>query len=157
MGPHASGVSEVKDLLFLLCQGRTRSTLWVACRKRLIFDWAIAPEGMPSGDNPPSYRPLKPLTVKSQQADKMSRNFYILAATLGLFAVISMGMALIPSNFQPGLPANASLWRTIALLMLLAGLSAALIGVLSHLFEQVDRRSEESRQENRRKRRRPTE
>ncbi|MGA7857538.1 MAG: hypothetical protein WCA11_06420 [Terracidiphilus sp.] len=82
----------------------------------------------------------------------MSRNFYILAAVLGLFALLSAGMALVPSTFQPGLPANGSLWRTIALLMLLAGLGAALIGVMSHLFEQVDRRSEEARQAARRKR-----
>ncbi len=84
---------------------------------------------------------------------RMSRNFYILAATLGLFALISGGMALIPSSFQPGLPANGTLWRTVALLLLLAGLASALIGVLSNLFEQVDRRSEEARRAARRKRR----
>jgi len=83
----------------------------------------------------------------------MSRNFYILAATLGLFALISGGMALVPSNFQPGLPANASLWRTVALLMLLAGLASALIGVMSNLLEQVDRHSGEERQAARQKRR----
>jgi hypothetical protein len=83
----------------------------------------------------------------------MSRNFYILAATLGLFAVLSIGMAMVPSSFQPGLPANASLWRTIALLTLLAGLASALIGVMSNLFEQVDRRSEEARKSKRRQRR----
>jgi len=83
----------------------------------------------------------------------MSRNFYILAGTLGLFALISAGMALVPSSFQPGLPANASLWRTVALLLLVGGLAAALIGVLSHLFEQMDRRSEQARLAARRKRR----
>jgi fatty acid desaturase len=83
----------------------------------------------------------------------MSRNFYILAATLGLCALISMGMSMVPSSFQPGLPANGSLWRTVTLLLLLAGLASALIGVMSHLFEQVDRRSEEARQAARRKRR----
>ena len=83
----------------------------------------------------------------------MSRNFYILAATLGLFALISGGMALIPSSFQPGLPANGTLWRTVALFLLLAGLVSALIGVMSHLFEQVDRRSEEARQAGLRRRR----
>jgi uncharacterized membrane protein len=83
----------------------------------------------------------------------MSRNFYILAATLAFFALLSGAMALLPSSFQPGLPANASLWRTVALLLLLAGLAAALIGVMSHLFEQVDRRSEQARQSARRKRR----
>jgi hypothetical protein len=83
----------------------------------------------------------------------MSRNFYILAGSLGLFAVLSLGMSLVPSTFQPGLPANGSLWRTIALVLLLAGLAAALVGVLSHLFEQVDRRSEQLRQSARRNRR----
>jgi hypothetical protein len=83
----------------------------------------------------------------------MSRNFYILAATLGFFALVSAGMSLVPSSFQPGLPANASLWRTVALVLLLFGLGAALVGVLSHLFEQVDRRSEEARRTARKKRR----
>jgi hypothetical protein len=83
----------------------------------------------------------------------MSRNFYILAAALVFFALISGGMALIPSSFQPGLPANGSLWRTVALIFLLSGLLSGLIGVMSHLFEQVDRRSEESRLEARRRRR----
>jgi hypothetical protein len=83
----------------------------------------------------------------------MSRNFYILAATLGLFALISAGMSLVPSTFQPGLPANGSLWRTVSMFMLLLALASALIGVMSHLFEQVDRRSEEARQARRRKRR----
>jgi hypothetical protein len=62
-------------------------------------------------------------------------------------------MALVPSSFQPGLPANASLWRTVALFLLLFGLLAALIGVMSHLFEQVDRRGEKARQAARRNRR----
>jgi hypothetical protein len=82
----------------------------------------------------------------------MSRNFYILAAVLGFFALLSAGMTMIPSSFQPGLPANGSLWRTVALLMLLAALACAFIGVMSNLFEQVDRRSEQDRQTARRKR-----
>jgi fatty acid desaturase len=83
----------------------------------------------------------------------MSRNFYILAATLVLFALVSAGMSLVPSGFQPGLPANGSLWRTVALILMLAGLASALAGVMSHLFEQVDRRSEAARQAARRKKR----
>jgi hypothetical protein len=83
----------------------------------------------------------------------MSRNFYILAATLSLFALVSGAMSLLPSSFQPGLPANGTLWRTVALILLLAGLASALIGVMSHLFEQVDRHSEEARREARRNRR----
>jgi hypothetical protein len=83
----------------------------------------------------------------------MSRNFYILAAVLGLFAALSIGMSLVPSSFQPGLPANGSLWRTIALVLLLGGLTSALVGVMTHLFEQVDRHSEQARIDARRKRR----
>lgn len=83
----------------------------------------------------------------------MSRNFYILAAVLLLFALLSGGMSLVPSSFQPGLPANGTLWRTVALVLLLAGLVSALIGVMSNLFEQVDRRSEQRRLEARRRRR----
>ncbi len=84
----------------------------------------------------------------------MSRNFYILAGTLVLFALLSAGMSMVPSSFQPGLPANGSLWRTIALIFLLGGLVAGLVGMLSNLFEQVDRRSEEARQAARQRRRR---
>jgi fatty acid desaturase len=83
----------------------------------------------------------------------MSRNFYILAATLVFFALVSGGMSLVPSSFQPGLPANGSLWRTIAIFLMLCGLIFALIGVMSNLFEQVDRHTEEARQAARRKRR----
>ena len=81
----------------------------------------------------------------------MSRNFYILAATLGFFALISGGMALVPSSFQPGLPANGTLWRTVALFLLLPALGSALIGVMSNHFEQVDRSSQEARKATRRK------
>jgi hypothetical protein len=83
----------------------------------------------------------------------MSRNFYILSGSLLLFALVSGGMSMVPSSFQPGLPANASLWRTVAMVLLLSGLLAALVGVLSQLFEQVDRSSEEARLAERRKRR----
>jgi uncharacterized membrane protein len=83
----------------------------------------------------------------------MSRNFYILAAALVFFALASACIALAPSSFQPGLPSNGSLWRTAALFLLLGGLAAALFGVMSRLFEQVDRRGEEARQAARRKRR----
>ena len=82
----------------------------------------------------------------------MSRNFYILAAALGFFALLAATMTFVPSSFQPGLPANGSLWRTVALFMMLAALACALIAVMSNLFEQVDRRSEQERQEARRKR-----
>jgi hypothetical protein len=75
----------------------------------------------------------------------LSRNLYILAATLGLFGVLAMGMAILPHALQPGLPANAALWRSVGLLLLLGGLISALVGVMTNLFEQVDRRSEAAR------------
>ena len=84
----------------------------------------------------------------------MSRNFYILAGSLLFFAVLAGGMSLIPSSFQPGLPANASLWRTVAIFFALCGLVCAFIGVMTNLFEQVDRRHEEARMNARRERRR---
>jgi hypothetical protein len=83
----------------------------------------------------------------------MSRNFYILAATLALLAVLSGAMSMVPSSFQPGLPANGSLWRAVAMFLLLVGLVFALLGVMTHLFEQVDKRSENARLVARRKRR----
>jgi uncharacterized membrane protein len=79
----------------------------------------------------------------------MSRSFYILAGTLVFLALVSAGLGLTPSSLQPGLPANASLWRTAAMFLLLFGLVAALVGVLTHLFEQVDRRGEEARRKRR--------
>ena len=82
----------------------------------------------------------------------MSRNFYILGASLLFFGLLAGGMSLVPSSFQPGLPANASLWRMIAVTFLLCGLVAALVGIMTNLFEQVDRRTEQARQEARRRR-----
>lgn len=84
---------------------------------------------------------------------RMSRNFYILAATLAFFALISGGMTMVPSSFQPGLPANGTLWRTLALILFVAALGSALVGTMSNLFEQVDRRSEEARRLARKRRR----
>jgi hypothetical protein len=87
----------------------------------------------------------------------MSRNFYILAGSFMVFAFIAGAMTLVPSSFQPELPANGTLWRTIALVFLLLSLASALVGMLSNLFEQVERRNEEARQSARRKRRRDRE
>lgn len=83
----------------------------------------------------------------------MSRNFYILAGTLMVFALLAGAMTLVPSTFQPGLPANGRLWRTIALVFLLLSLASVLVGMLTNLFEQVDRRSEQSRRSARSRRR----
>ena len=83
----------------------------------------------------------------------MSRSFYLIAAVLVFFALLAGGMSMVPSSLQPGLPANASLWRTLALIFMLVGLASGLVGVMTNLFEQVDRHSEEERIARRRRRR----
>lgn len=83
----------------------------------------------------------------------MARNLYILAATLLLFALISCGMMFSAAHFQPGMPENGSLWKTIALFLMLGGLVVALLGSMTAMFEQVDRRAEERRRRERERRR----
>lgn len=78
----------------------------------------------------------------------MARNLYILSGTLLLFALISCAMTFI-GNAQPGLPGNGSLWKTTALFLTLGGLVIALFGVITNMFEQVDRRAEERRYQER--------
>jgi hypothetical protein len=73
----------------------------------------------------------------------MSRNLYLLAASLLLFSLISCGMSLVPNALQPDLPVNGSLWKTVGLVLMLASLLSALAGVMTAMFEQVERRSEE--------------
>jgi hypothetical protein len=90
--------------------------------------------------------------VTDNIAVEMARNLYILAATLLLFALVSCGMTLLSPTLQPGIPGNGSLWKTTALFLLLGGLIVALLGVMTAMFEQVDRRAEERRQRERAKR-----
>ena len=73
----------------------------------------------------------------------MSRNLYLVAASLLSFSLISCGMSLVPNSLQPGLPVNGSLWKTIGLILLLLSLISALAGVMTAMFEQVERRSQE--------------
>jgi hypothetical protein len=80
----------------------------------------------------------------------MARNLYILAATLLFFALVSCGMSLA-GNAQAGFPGNGSLWKTTSLFLTLGGLIIALMGVMTAMFEQVDRRAEERRQQERRR------
>jgi hypothetical protein len=82
----------------------------------------------------------------------MGRNLYILAASLTLFALISCGIAYTNIAQQPGSPGDVSLWRTMGLVLFVIALIAALAGILSTLFEQAERRSEEARAARRRKR-----
>ena len=73
----------------------------------------------------------------------MARNLYILAATLVLFSAASCGMSLAGPGSQPGHPGDAGMWRTMALFLLLGGLLISLFGIVTALFEQVDRRARE--------------
>ncbi len=73
----------------------------------------------------------------------MGRNFYILAASLALFALVSCAVAGSNIARQPGSPGDVSLWRTMGLALFALALVAALAGVLSSLFDQARRRSEE--------------
>ena len=82
----------------------------------------------------------------------MARNLYILAGTLLLFALFSCGMTFVGSGFQQGLPGNGSLWKTTALFLTVAGLIVALLGMMTAMFEQVDRRTRERQAKARRRR-----
>ena len=79
----------------------------------------------------------------------MGRNLFILAASLALFALISCGIAYSNIARQPGSPGDVSLWRTMGLALFVLALLAALGGVMSSLFEQARRRSEETQQRRR--------
>lgn len=79
----------------------------------------------------------------------MGRSLFILAASLTVFAMISCGVAYTNIAQQPGSPGDASLWRTMGLVLFLIALVVALAGVLSALFEQAERRSEETRRRRR--------
>jgi hypothetical protein len=74
---------------------------------------------------------------------------YILAGVLLLFAVVCFAMSLTSGHFQPSLPANGTLWKTTALFLTVGGLVVALLGVMTAMFEQVDRRTEERRMKQR--------
>lgn len=76
----------------------------------------------------------------------LSRNLYILAATLLGFAALSYVIAVTGLAQEPGAPSDGSLWRTIGIVLLLLGLVVALLGVLQGMFEQADRRTPGRRQ-----------
>ncbi len=75
----------------------------------------------------------------------MARNLYILVGVLLLFAMVSFVMAMTSGRMQPALPANGTLWKTTALFLTVGGLVVALLGVMTAMFQQVDRRNEERR------------
>jgi hypothetical protein len=75
----------------------------------------------------------------------MGRNLFILAATLLVLALVSCGLAYTNIAQQPGSPGDVSLWRTTGLALFVVALVVALAGILSSLFEQVERRADEDR------------
>ena len=82
----------------------------------------------------------------------MGKNLFILAATLGLFALVSCGLSFTNVAQQPGSPGDSSLWRTTGIGLLVIALLVALGGIFSSLFEQAERRAEEARLKGREKR-----
>jgi len=82
----------------------------------------------------------------------MGRNLYILAATLGVLALISAALSFTNIAQQPGSPGDVSLWRTTGIGLLCLALIVALLGILSSLFEQAERRASLDRQQKRRRR-----
>jgi hypothetical protein len=79
----------------------------------------------------------------------MGRNLYIFAATLGFFAIVSLVLSFTSVAHQLGSPGDAALWRMTGFTLLCIGLFVALLGVLSALFEQAERRAAEERRKKR--------
>ena len=75
----------------------------------------------------------------------MGRNLYILAATIGVLALISIALSFTHVAQVPGSPGDVRLWRTTSIALVFVGLVIALGGVLSQLFEQAERRATEQR------------
>ncbi len=81
----------------------------------------------------------------------MGRNLYILAATLFLFALVMFGVSFTNIAQQPGSPGDQALWRTMGIAFLILSMVIALAGMLSTMFEQAERRADESRKLRRRR------
>jgi peptidoglycan/LPS O-acetylase OafA/YrhL len=82
----------------------------------------------------------------------MGRNLYILAATIGSLAVISLILSFTNVAQQPGSPGDAALWRMTSIALLCVALIITLAGVLTSLFEQAERRATTERSTRRRRR-----
>lgn len=75
----------------------------------------------------------------------MGRNLYILAGTLAFFALASFGMSFLQFAHEVGSPGDVSLWRMMATGFFVLSMIVALVGSLSSLFEQAERRAEQAR------------
>jgi disulfide bond formation protein DsbB len=82
----------------------------------------------------------------------MGRNLYILAGTLLVFAIVSFGISYTNIAQQPGSPGDTSLWRTMGLTFFFVSMVISLAAVLSSLFEQAERHTDEKRRERRQRR-----
>ncbi len=82
----------------------------------------------------------------------MGRNLYILAATLAVLSLVSIVLSFTNVAQQPGSPGDASLWRMTSIALLCVALIVTLLGVLSSLFDQAERRNESDRQQKRHRR-----
>ncbi len=82
----------------------------------------------------------------------MGRNLYILAGTLLILAMIAFGVSYTNIAQQPGSPGDVSLWRTMGLALFFISMVVSLAAVLSSLFEQAERRTDQERQQHRNKR-----
>lgn len=71
----------------------------------------------------------------------LSRNLYILAATLIFFSLVSYAVGITGITHEVGAPPDGSLWRTIGIVLMLLGLVTALFGVLQSMFEGVENRT----------------
>ena len=79
----------------------------------------------------------------------MGRNLYILAATLATLAIVSIILSFTNIAAQPGSPGDAALWRMTSIALLVVALIVTLLGVLSSLFDQAERRHAVARQQRR--------
>jgi hypothetical protein len=79
----------------------------------------------------------------------MGRNLYILAGTLLLLAMVSFGVSYTNIAQQPGSPGDTSLWRTMALALFFVSMVISLAAVLSSLFEQAERHTDEKHRQRR--------
>jgi hypothetical protein len=82
----------------------------------------------------------------------MGRNLYILAGTLLIFAIIAFGVSYTNIAQQPGSPGDTSLWRTMGLALFVISMVISLGAILSSLFEQAERHTDEQRRQRRNKR-----
>jgi heme/copper-type cytochrome/quinol oxidase subunit 2 len=80
----------------------------------------------------------------------MGRNLYILAATLFVFSLLSCGLAYTSVAQSTG---DRALWHVMGLVLLLIALVVTMAGMLTALFEQAERRSEERERQQRQNRR----